>query len=86
MINMRQEIAAIVKTAVDAVLPQSTHFRIERTAQGDYAVLAKRNAVSNSRAMLPMPASADSPELLVDELQSAEAWYAANRKLVDGRK
>jgi hypothetical protein len=66
-------------------LPETTHFHIVHhpgnigTRWKQYSVQPKREKTGDSKALVPMPASADSPELLIDELQNMENWYAANR-------
>jgi hypothetical protein len=66
-------------------LPETTHFKIEHrafnagTIHHEFAVVDKQEKTSGSTAMVPMPVTANSPELLVDDLLRLEAWYVRNR-------
>jgi hypothetical protein len=65
-------------------LPETAHFKIEHrafnagTLHHEFAVVAKQEKTSGT-AMVPMPVTANSPELLVDDLHAAERWYVQNR-------
>lgn len=70
-------------------LPESKHFQIVHSPHNigtrlkPYSVQPKREKTGTSRAMTPMPASADTVEALIPALHEAEREYVANRALVE---
>jgi hypothetical protein len=69
--------------------PHTEHFTIAHhsfnagTRHHEYAVVAKPEKTKDSRALIPMPATADAPEQLIEELLRTEQWYVRNRFGID---